>query len=254
MSTKIFNGYRLADGVDVLEFADRLNEVWAAAAAPTWQNWLTRTAVTCVDRHVVLGDSVMITPLVEADTLISRTRRELAASSRRNFGLDLTAQVQFLRDPVTGRTHLLLFTELDDYVRAFESLDGLEPYAYWDNTDPDPAVSDEEWRARAEAWDRAIPSGVPSNHGLSLEFDVEAAVGTIALTAHHDREQLELLAPHLAGVTTTQRLLALVRVIEARRREDPAREFPEPVAADLVALTVEDLIATKWDRDSARPT
>jgi hypothetical protein len=67
-------------------------------------------------------------------------------------------------DAVTGRHHVLLISYNHDLTAAFEEIDGVEEYGYWNNTDSYPdGVTAADWEVRKAAWDRLIPRGGYTN-------------------------------------------------------------------------------------------
>lgn len=65
----------------------------------------------------------------------------------------------------------MIHTEQDAMTDFIDALPFIEPYGYWDNTDPADDVSAEEWTQRAKDWEVAIPSGqTPSARCLTLSM------------------------------------------------------------------------------------
>lgn len=63
----------------------------------------------------------------------------------------------------------MLFAEHKAYVDMFKSIEGIELYPYWDNTDKPENITQEEWDKRRDEWLEAIgETGVPSLEGLTI--------------------------------------------------------------------------------------
>ncbi|MFE8701087.1 hypothetical protein ACFYKX_10820 [Cytobacillus sp. FJAT-54145] len=61
-----------------------------------------------------------------------------------------------------SRVLLLLYAEQRELHEFFESHPEVSYYGYWNNTEPDEEVSEEEWEQRKADWDEALPGiGVP---------------------------------------------------------------------------------------------
>lgn len=46
----------------------------------------------------------------------------------------------------------MVFSECRDYTEALNAQDWCSDFSYWDNTDRDDNVSEEEWERRAQYW------------------------------------------------------------------------------------------------------
>ncbi|MCH6469874.1 hypothetical protein [Sinomonas terrae] len=96
-------------------------------------------------------------------------------------------------DPETGRLHLLVFADNPQYENTLDDMEGVEEYGYWNNTDRPDGLSEAEWDARREAWDRVMPSGVPVEHMLA--FTLRGKYSPRMLSLISDRSPL---VPELA--------------------------------------------------------
>lgn len=76
-------------------------------------------------------------------------------------------------DAVTGRHHVLLISYNRDLTRAFQEIEGVEEYGYWNDTDSYPeGVTAADWQERKAAWNRIIPRGGQTN---LLSFNLRPA-------------------------------------------------------------------------------
>lgn len=66
----------------------------------------------------------------------------------------------------------LTFTDHSRWHDEFLNQPGVRYFAYWDNSDPDPDVSVEQWAGRRAIWDSVLTgtgkTGVPSAHGFTI--------------------------------------------------------------------------------------
>lgn len=72
---------------------------------------------------------------------------------------------------VGDQTLFMIHPEQVPMTDFIDALPFVEPYGYWDDTDPADDVSAEEWTQRAKDWEVAIPSGqTPSSlpHALDV--------------------------------------------------------------------------------------
>lgn len=169
MSTKIYNGFRLAEDLDPFVFLDRA----MTAASPVRDRldleMLTESATFWLDRHVFglvqdrLGDDQ--SPLAEAWWALAERQRDLRSKGRTNT-LDYdphSLTIGLGRDHVTGRILGVVMTDRELLRGAVTALDGVQEYAYWNNSDRPDNVTKTEWKARRDAWDRVLPgAGVPA--------------------------------------------------------------------------------------------
>ncbi len=251
MSTKIHNGYRITgpDGSrpDPFAFATQLR----AALWPVYETAFTRAlvlaAVTAIDdaeyaaAHATeMPDPVPGHPLADAWLHLHDMQKMIDDTQRRHPDADFQCDVTLLADPddPTGPLYALLYTERPIYQAMFESLPGVEPWPYWNNTDRPEKLTDEEWEHRGDTWDRVIGSDAPITRGLNWRligrYDgcdptrVRArAADFVPDRAHRARR----LAADLVPVVVTDDTGAPVEPLRFRRRED--------ISADRAALAAE---------------
>ncbi len=188
MSTKIHNGYRvpMTELIDARHFL----EVFRARATPVFRELLAQRMATIATAHIdrracgglpETGLPGEAPPTFAANERpvsyawgvvtdrIRRAREIWRADQLYDPACDLECTLHLV--PYTdGHAYLLLYARQDAYEGVLSGMDGVEPYPYWDNTDPPDGISDAEWDARGALWDTVLPSSVPSNHGWSLEL------------------------------------------------------------------------------------
>lgn len=78
--------------------------------------------------------------------------------------------------PLGNYTLVMVYTQnkkIESYLRSALCANGAERYDYWNNTDRDNAVTEEEWKQRDKDWATALSIGRtsrPCDNGISYEF------------------------------------------------------------------------------------
>lgn len=183
MSTKIHHGYQLVDvpGGNVLACAPLLRSVMVPVYQSLYFRVAAEVAVGALDAARFGVDHVedtrvpvravdTLTPVVVADLFLNDIHHHMAKSGERSPHYDMNMQVTFLPDPNPGdaaAAYALLFTERAEYRDAWQALDWVEPFPYWNNTDPPEGVSPDDWKARQVVWERVVGWDPPAVRGLS---------------------------------------------------------------------------------------
>ena len=194
MSTKIFNGYSLEfPATTPIYEVDRWAQTLRARISNVEKYLRAKlfadTAVTLIDRIVLLNDPKRLLPIVngmtdeKATTLsdhqnpymvafehISTREKKIRVTQERDPLYDFECNAQILHVP--GRNILLamLFTEQDAYRTIWERMPGVREYAYWNNTDPPAYLTETQWERRRRDWDKALGrEGIPVLKGFNIE-------------------------------------------------------------------------------------
>ena len=78
---------------------------------------------------------------------------ELKNSTRRTLSaMDIFYDVRIMRGPEDNTIVFKVFSECRDYTEALNTQDWCRDFSYWNNTDRDDNVSEEEWERRAQYW------------------------------------------------------------------------------------------------------
>jgi hypothetical protein len=64
----------------------------------------------------------------------------------------------------------LHYTEQRSLRDELFKLPGIEPYPYWNNTDPPKGVSNKRWKERGHEWDWALGDGPPAAKGFTYQI------------------------------------------------------------------------------------
>lgn len=156
MSTKIPNGYRLVAGTDPFMFLTRLRDVMDPARDAADAKLLAELYVAAIDRPWFRGKPVEEKAGLEAWRAWKKEQDSLSVMDRRHNPNEFGVEIGL--DQATGRHHLLLISYNRDLTDAFEEVEGVEEYGYWNNTDSYPdGVTEADWEERKAAWNRVIP-------------------------------------------------------------------------------------------------
>lgn len=204
MSTKIHHGYRLAPDTDLFEFTHRLRTVLNPVRDRIDATWLMREAVRLIDLADAANEPRPENPLMKALNDWDHTQRKVndkghrQAEESRDFDPHRFL-VLFGRDPGTDLIHALLFAEHPDLVTAWESLDEVEEYGYWNNADAPDGVTETDWDERRAAWERVMPGYQPPVETM-LSFRLRGEhydIGMIRLCGRGGDAEAEAARIHL---------------------------------------------------------
>lgn len=203
MSTKIYNGFAIPalDAIalmklladfrvaahevaiktfikDVIQRAAVIHDQFTTLPYKVAMDWMQQVVLYTPDHNGYrAGDSILrrlapggggISPILAAMILV---REESNADHRANKrGMyDYEMSLSFL--PGNDKLLGIPFGLRREYQSLLESLPGYQSYGYWNNTDPDDTVSEEEWDARGEEWNAALGRrAIPSLAGITAEI------------------------------------------------------------------------------------
>lgn len=155
MSIKIHNGYRIRLGAT----APFLRNV-EAAVAPV-RNELDATlyasiVADLIDRHdqgtYRYVESLKLDALHEFMKVVGQGPVGTVFNHPHSFDLDIGFDPDTDPQATDRWLHVLLHCQRDEYQTIFESLPGVEPFPYWNNSDRPDDLDDEAWNARHNAW------------------------------------------------------------------------------------------------------
>lgn len=95
--------------------------------------------------------------------------------------LDIFYDTIIMRGPDSGTVVFKVFSENHDYTEALTTQDWCSDFSYWNNTDRDDNVSEEEWEKRAQYW-RETPYAPVGD--ISIGFTQPTR---ISVALHHSR-------------------------------------------------------------------
>jgi len=163
MSTKIYNGFQTSFG-DLETFLDLVH---------TFRDgYWKKGAIELREKFVAAAFAGFPVQDAEAKRKAYSLWWDLSSKARtsttRQPALDTDFKVTIFPD--SGRFIGIAYTEHDKWFEAWLKLPGIREYGYWNNVDPPDHVTDEEWEARREVWDRVLPGcGIPAMEGFSID-------------------------------------------------------------------------------------
>lgn len=186
MSTKLYGGLR-AHTTDALSLAHTIRESLAPIVERARQSqygddltrvWDLSLRGLTTDTRINATDSPAVAAVLYR---MDEDAHDDAPAGTNHGPLDWAVTVTEGRDDTTL---LIVHAANDAYREALLTLPGIEDYAYWNNSDQPDGISDEQWAARRDDWERALgPDWVPANHGVSIST---STWGRGILTEHHD--------------------------------------------------------------------
>lgn len=180
MSTKIYNGYRLPEGLTMDGVFQWLRPLKAALRETVEENW-----------HQTLGRS----SLEAFDLQTARTKgmqlggeglgpRSSPWSNARQRWLDDLRECQQTQrwcfvDPEVNlsvfytqqRLYALFFGTQKNLQEVFEKTEGVSEFNYWNNAEQPNGISNKQWEQRGETWEALLgPTGIPSEESASFQL------------------------------------------------------------------------------------
>lgn len=218
MSIKIYSGYRLDEGIDVFDFSKRVNAILHTQLVEHYQRAVLSKVISYYDTLTVANGEFSQDYRHDADDqkpVEHITIQDMARVVHKLYDVKLEASnvnvplpqvsILYARDPKTQRI-LCYFFGSYDMEETFKNMEGVSYYGYWNNTDQEEGVSDEDWAERLASWERSVDL----NRGLDetmLSNKVFSQFDLWQSTAFHQilASGNESLMP-----TYTERLLRLV--------------------------------------------
>lgn len=161
MSTKIHHGYKVSVGSlrGLKEFNELAFKTMGLVAQAELEKIVSAQAVSRLDK-ILLGKEVKpeqfpCSPLNLAYGDFAE--RQLKARKERTRDPEIDLDVSWSLRPVDDQTVFALFSsEKKAFYAAWRSLPGVSHYPYWNNEDSPAGISEAEWSARGDEWDRVL--------------------------------------------------------------------------------------------------
>lgn len=152
MSTKIYNGFRVNTG----------NMRKVHALVNLFRSVVLKLAEDKMDRFVT--DSASFEQWRDR-------RREMSKTGRRDPIVDTQFSLTFFPSVSTRFMLGIAFCEHQEWIQKWiQSSPLILEYHYQDQTDQPSHLSIQEWKTRRRLWDRALPDGIPSLAGFSIDL------------------------------------------------------------------------------------
>jgi hypothetical protein len=169
MSTKIYNGRLIAahlhEAYDLLmKIKSQIKETGESLIAA----WLVNDAVRKIDNQHIKRTSEKITIIESWNEFIDRNKK-IKTQGYRDPSIDFECEAWIF--PVNDKTLIIFNTEKSEFRKIIDENENIHNYGYWDNTDPDPDCTEEEWIQRGKDWDNALgETGVPNDRCLIMSM------------------------------------------------------------------------------------
>lgn len=156
MSTTIYNGFRLAEGTDLDTFKQTVRDVIDPLRDEEDVMLIAIETAKFVDAKWLKGEPIEAGAAAAAYDQWIEAQRGMSVYDHDH---DLNRfELSIGTDPGTGRIMVIARAENRTLLDAFEDLDEVEEYGYWNNTDSYPeGVTRADWEIREAAWDRMLP-------------------------------------------------------------------------------------------------
>ncbi|OCI32907.1 hypothetical protein [Oerskovia enterophila] len=186
MSTKIYNGYRLAPGTNIFDLVPDMVQALGPVRDRLDARVLAVKATAMIDDADLAGSPRPRSPLTSAYRDITDEQAKARPGTWEHAPHRFEVAVG--SDPVTGALLALTFSEELELREAFESLDVVHEYGYWNNADLPDEVSAAEWDERRDAWARVLPGvGVPADTMWSWSLCPDPAGSLFGLAQPQDQ-------------------------------------------------------------------
>lgn len=167
MSTKIYSGYILDEGLDPFEMIPSLKKEFTNPIKKSIYEMYLRFFFRYYDlltynngevSHLLKAmvdksDAYLPSELnIRSASLLARDEVEKWVKDEEH---NYQVEIFFARDPETKR-HLVYFMGNREMEDKFRKLDGVSEYTYYNNADEPEDVSWEEWEERGRAWERTV--------------------------------------------------------------------------------------------------
>jgi hypothetical protein len=162
MSTDISHGFRLKPGIEPFDFITRVREVMDPARDAADAKLLAGLYTEAIDRDWFVGKPIEAGAGYTAWREWHLEQSKMSSMERRHDPNEFGVQIG--QDPLTRDYYLLVITYNPDLREAFEAMDEVAEYGYWNSTDSYPeGVTRADWEVREALWDRIIPGRGRSN-------------------------------------------------------------------------------------------
>jgi hypothetical protein len=266
--SRYHHGYRLAEGTDLFEFCAEVRTKLNPVRDDLDMRMLTTSAVRIYDAQTFVATSPQRDMSAWSSAYYEFAERQRKEDPSRRFHDPHRFEFSVAPDPLTGRLHVLIYCDRKDLRVAFEGLDAVSEYGYWDNTDKLEGVTDQEWSEREAAWDRIKPAFEPDTNAMlsfvlrpdwDMNFDImrlqgaaeEAVAATLAEEFEPAERALYVAMSLISGQYDKAEFAASpFQVVSRIKRSEQTRELAEHIEALLTPLTLTHLRAQLSERAS----
>jgi hypothetical protein len=189
MSIKIYNGYKLKEDLSLRALEDKttqLKRLIQSQADQLFKHHSINEIYYMYDLYKmfpekfyerykkITGYEYRQEPKVDKSIFILDVVmgvKRMVKSARQSEALpfyNLEACIHII--PIKNKTLILWYGESDQLRTIFECQDWIEGYHYQNQADRPEDLSEEEWELRRLDWEEALPNGVPSDRGFTVDL------------------------------------------------------------------------------------
>lgn len=161
MSTKIYDGLRIHTD-DVFSFTNKLHTTMMEVFYTASQKLIMEECQRSADQ---MTGPVKFAIIAEAEKRWKDEQQKM--STRSTFHDPLRFSLVFGKS-ASGQLLAYPFYGENDYLYALREMEEVEEYGYWNNTDPEEGITEEEWDFRRKEWDSLTELGEGSFGHLPL--------------------------------------------------------------------------------------
>lgn len=181
MSTKIYSGYILDEGMNPFEMINAVKDKFIPPIQKSiYENYLANFvrlydianyndgALSYLLREKLTKEKQGVPASFTAPKLSLMARKE-TESEIKDEAYEYQVEILFAQDPQTKR-YLTYFMGSQKMESKFKRMKGISEYCYYNNTDEPDGVSEDDWQERGNAWNRSVNLDEPLvNSMLSLQ-------------------------------------------------------------------------------------
>ena len=238
MSTKIYDGIRFREAdLAALHAAMMALRPGIRAVQAEMENKLIANLATSAIDDAAAKSTNAEAPAFNAWTEVEERRRKIKTTGRRDPAVDFDLSLMVL--PFEGKIYGLVFTDCKDVEEFVMAAPWIEPWPYWDNTDADESVTDEEWTERGKTWTAIFaqdPHQIPAGCGFSIEMN------NISLPP-----AIKNILPHVPSMEKRLR-----RVATNAARNEHAKAIMDGTAKNEDPLTVFRIVQNWLETDDGK--
>lgn len=193
MSTKIYNGYMIGNcslaelHIFVMKARQILDNVRENMYQKLVINWITnkidRLTLNLLDEQKIIEEEGCCLQTLARNYIIKQIK-EIKQTGGRDSEYDIDYNFSII--PIKDKILILIYFEREEFIEAWEGMEEVNDYPYWNNTDPPEELSDELWNKREKDWEEALP-GVIAPVERAFNIDAQNAI-YLSLYKKEDQE------------------------------------------------------------------
>lgn len=254
MSTKIYSGYILDEGLNPFQLIPRLKELFVPAIQKEIYGIYLGNLFSLYDlatyndgefKHIFEKKQSQKKRMSENDPLMRKIFALAADLTEREVKEDeyqYQAEILFAQDPVTER-YLAYFMGSNDSERLFRYMDGVSIFEYYNNSDEPHGISSEDWQERGRMWERSVNLDEPMSASmLSLQ-----TVSSFDLKTYRYKPMDEIMALNPEFPDKEDRIDSLVHAIMVDRFQTEHPDSTDYMELHRALSNMPDITALQYE-------